>query len=117
MTIAQSTGGQIGHVERKKKLRPDLAQDQMLVSPAGRTYRVLKYLAQGNLGVVWLVQEVPTGELRAIKMPMHRMELKAFEEEVELHSSLVSPYVVEFIEAFDVRGWPVRHPTTPLVSG
>jgi serine/threonine protein kinase len=117
MTIAQSTGGQIGHVERKKKLRPDLAQDQMLVSPAGRTYRVLKYLAQGNFGVVWLVQEVPTGELRAIKMPMHRMELKAFEEEVELHSSLVSPYVVEFIEAFDVRGWPVRHPTTPLVSG
>ena len=87
---------------------PDLVPAEMLVSLAGRTYQVLKYLAKGNHGVVWLVQEVPTGELRAMKMPLRRKELKAFEAEVALHSSLESPFVVQFIEAFELRGWPVR---------
>ena len=87
---------------------PDLVPDEMLASPAGRTYQVLKYLSRGNFGLVWLVQEVPTGELRAMKMPLRRKALKAFKAEVELHSSMESPYVVGFIEAFELRGWPVR---------
>jgi serine/threonine protein kinase len=100
-------GGTDSHEGRAQSM-PDLVPDEMLFSPAGRTYQVLKYLSQGNFGVVWLVQEVHTGELRAMKMPLRYKDLKAFKAEVELHSSLVSPYVVEFIEAFDLRGWPVR---------
>ena len=100
-------GGTDSHEERAQSM-PDLVPDEMLFSPAGRTYQVLKYLAKGAKGVVWLVQEVPTGELRAMKMPLRRKELKAFEAEVALHSSLESPFVVQFIEAFELRGWPVR---------
>jgi serine/threonine protein kinase len=94
--------------EATARFLPELVPDEMLVSPAGRTYQVIKYLSQGNYGVVWLVQEVPTGDLRAMKMPLRRKELKAFEAEAELHSSLASPFVVDFIEAFELRGWPVR---------
>ena len=70
--------------------------------------QVKKYLSQGNFGVVWLVQDSATSELRVIKLPRRSQDIPLFLEEVELHRGLDSSFIVAFVESFEYHGWPVR---------
>lgn len=69
---------------------------------------MLEYLTQGSFGVVWKMRDILTGELFVLKMPLRRKHIAMFVQEAELHRSLVSPFIVAFVEWFKLpEGWPV----------
>jgi hypothetical protein len=77
------------------------------------TSQMLKYLTQGNFGVVWLAKELTTDELAVMKLPKRRKDIPTFLQEVELHRSMNCSFIVAFIESFELQeAWPV-HPLLP----
>ena len=79
--------------------------------------QMVKYLSQGNFGVVWMAKDIQTNELFVMKLPLRRKDIALFLHEVELHRSLDSSFIVAFVESFELQeAWPVRIPL-PSNSG
>jgi len=91
------------------EVAPTLSSGQRIVSgPSGRMYKVVKYLSQGNYGVVWMAKDVHTNELFVMKLPLRRKDIALFLHEVELLRSLDSSFIVAFVESFELQeDWPV----------
>jgi hypothetical protein len=72
----------------------DVGPSQGVVVTPRESYRFVKYLAKGCFGIVALMQSTATGDLVVFKQPLAHKDLRLFLQEMELHASLTSPFVV-----------------------
>ncbi|KAH8692450.1 kinase-like domain-containing protein [Phaeosphaeriaceae sp. PMI808] len=79
----------------------------MVYDPAGLQYQPEKLLGHGSFAICWQAQQGDWGNAPrrtvALKIVKSRMESKKFVTELQLHSKLLHPNIVQFHQAFSFQ--------------